>query len=306
MISRRRHLPDMRMLVTFESAARHGNFTRAGEELSLTQSAVSRQIRDLEAQVGRPLFERVRGRVVTTEAGRAFLGQVRALLDMGDRTMRQAGAGSDGARVLAVDAPPTFAGRWLVPRLPDFLRDRPGTRFDISTRGGIFDFAATRCDLAIHFGRPAWPGATCTYLCSEIVVPVAGGPLLDHAIRDARDLLDAPKVHQAERPHLWRDWFAREGLAPAAPTLGHWFEQFSLTIEAVKGGMGFGLLPRYLIEAELASGELRIPLDRPLATDNAYYLVTPEGRAETVRDVMDWMIGAVAFRPLAGRAAAGV
>ncbi|GHG99435.1 LysR family transcriptional regulator [Pseudodonghicola xiamenensis] len=299
MILQRRYLPDMRMLLTFECAARHGNFTRAGEELALTQSAVSRQIRDLEAQIGKQLFERVRGRVITTQAGRAFLSEVESLLDMANSTMRHATAGGQEQRVLAVNAPPTFAARWLVPRLPDFLRTKPDTRFDITTRRDIFDFATTQCDLAIHFGQPIWPGAICTYLCSELVVPVAGGALLNTDIRDAKDLADAPKIHQTERPHLWADWFTRCELELSAPNEGHWFEQFSLTIEAVKSGMGFGLLPRYLIESELAKGELQIPLDLPLSTDKAYYIATPEGRGDAARDFRDWMIGAVSFRPLA-------
>ena len=299
MISQRRYLPDMRMLLTFECAARHGNFTRAGEELALTQSAVSRQIRDLEAQIGKPLFERVRGRVITTQTGRAFLAEVETLLDMANSTMRHVTAGSQGERVLAINAPPTFASRWLVPRLSGYLAHHPHTRFDIGTRRDVFDFATTQCDLAIHFGQPIWPGAVCTYLCSELVVPVAGGALLDTMVRDARDLAEAPKIHQTERPHLWSDWFKRAEVELQAANEGHWFEQFSLTIEAVKSGLGYGLLPRYLIESELARGELKIPLDIPLSTDKAYYIATPEGRADEARDFRDWMIGAVSFRPLA-------
>ncbi|MBN9886927.1 LysR family transcriptional regulator [Salipiger abyssi] len=299
MILQRRYLPDLRMLLTFESAARHGNFTRAGEELALTQSAVSRQIRDLEAQIGKPLFERVRGRVIMTEAGRAFLAEVETLLELANVTMRHVTAGAQGERILAVNAPPTFASRWLVPRLPGFLKQHPDTRFDISTRRDVFDFSTSQCDLAIHFGQPIWPGAICTYLCSEIVVPVAGGALLNMTVRDAQDLAEAPKIHQTERPHLWGDWFKRCDLDLPAPNAGHWFEQFTLTIEAVKSGMGFGLLPRYLIENELAAGELKIPLDIPLSTDNAYYIAAPEGRADAARDFRDWMIGAVSFRPLA-------
>ncbi|WP_158970043.1 LysR family transcriptional regulator [Chachezhania sediminis] len=292
-------LADLRLLQTFESAARHGNFTRAGEELALTQSAVSRHIRELEAQVGQPLFERVRGRVVTTPAGEIFRQEVVALLHMAEVTMRHARAGAGERRLLSVNALPTFALRWLSPRLPAYLQDHPEIRLDLTTRTGMFDLVQARCDLAIHFGDPVWPGATCTYLCSEIMVPVAGGALRDRTVRTASDLLETPKLQLSERPGLWGDWFSRCGLEPPVGEDGHWFDQFTLKIEAAKAGLGYALVPRYLIEEELASGALRIVLDAPHSTSKAYYLVVPEGREAGVRPFCDWLIEQVQFRPLA-------
>ncbi|WP_102227210.1 LysR family transcriptional regulator [Acidimangrovimonas sediminis] len=296
MILQRRMLPDMRLLQTFESAARHGNFTRAGEELSLTQSAVSRQIRELEDQLGKRLFERVRGRVVVTQAGGALLPEVQRLMAMAESTMRHAGAGAQGDGVLAINVLPTFATRWLMPRLPAFSARHPEARFDLSTRREVFDFAETQCDMAIHYGKPIWPGATCTYLCSEIIVPVAGGALRDRPVGGAAALASAPKVHLTERPRLWPEWFQRLGLDLADPNAGHWFDQFSLTIEAVKGGMGYALLPLYLIEAEVARGELTVVLDIPYATEMAYYIVTPEGRDAKTAAFRDWLLTQVRGR----------
>ena len=299
MTLQRRYLPDMKTLVTFECAARHGNFTRAAEELSLTQSAVSRQVRDLEEQVGKPLFERVRGRVVITPAGDAFLKEVHQLLRQAETTMRHITAGAQGETVLSVNALPTFAMRWLMPRLPDFLSNHPGTRFDVTTRRDVFDFETTQCDLAIHYGQPIWPGAVCTYFCSEVVLPVVGGPLRGNRLHGAQDLKDAPKIHLTERPGLWSDWFEEQGMTLENANEGHWFDQFSLTIEAVKAGLGYALVPGYLIEAELRSGELKVALDIPFSTDNAYYIAVPEGRSEQVRAFIDWLISAVSFRPRA-------
>lgn len=297
----RRDLPDMRLLQTFEAAARHGNFTRAAEELSLTQSAVSRQVRELEARIGRPLFERARGRVVATQAGEDFLAEVVQLLRMAEITMRHAAAAADGRRLIALNALPTFAARWLAPRLAAYLAAEPMTRFDLTTRRGLFDLTAAQCDLAIHFGDPIWPGARCVYLCSEIVVPVAGGALRETRVARAEDLLALPRLDLSQRPQLWSDWFARCGAqAPAtAPPAVHAFDQFALTIEAAKSGLGHALLPRYLIEAELASGALTVTLDAPHATDKAYYMVIPEGREEKVKPFCDWLIAQVGFRPLA-------
>ncbi|MBT9384378.1 LysR family transcriptional regulator [Pseudooceanicola sp. CBS1P-1] len=298
MTLQRRHLPDMRLLQTFEAAARHGNFTRAGEELALTQSAVSRQVRELEDQIGKPLFERVRARVVLTRAAEALLPEVQRLMRMAETTMRHASAGAQSEGVLAVNAIPTFAERWLMPRLPAFQARDPGLRFDISTRPGVFDFAETQCDIAIHYGQPIWPGAQCTYLCSEIVVPVAGGALRGRAM-DAARLAEAPKLHLSARPTLWPDWFARLGQPLPEGRAGHWVDQFSLAIEAVKGGMGYALLPLYLIEGEIASGALEVVMDVPHSTDMAYYLAIPEGREDKVAGFRDWLISQVSFRPRA-------
>lgn len=296
----RRFLPDMQLLQTFECAARNGNFTRAAEELALTQSAVSRQIRELESQLGKRLFERIPGRVVPTQAGEALLPEIQRLLQMAETTMRHATAGTKGEAVLAINALPTFAVRWLMPRLPDYLRRAPGLRLDVSTKRAIFDFSETQIDLAIHYGQPIWPGATCTYLCSEVVVPVAGGRLHERSLSHAGALVDAPKLHLTERPGLWSDWFEGIGLTPPNANEGHWFDEFSLTIEAVKAGLGYALLPLYLIETEIASGELKVVLDIPHSTEMAYYIVVPEGREAAVADFRDWLIGQVSFRPLAG------
>ena len=294
----RRHLPDLRVLQTFEQSARHGNFTRAAEELALTQSAVSRQIRELEEQIGKPLFERAPGRVVLTRAGEDLLPEAQRLLRLAERALRHAGAGGAQETVLSINALPTFAARWLMPRLPGYLAQHPGLRIDLSTRKGVFDFDDSPCDLAIHYGQPNWPGGICSYLCSEIMVPVVGGAAAQPPSAPG-ELANLPRIHLSERPGLWPDWFAHHGVAVERAGEGHWVDQISLAIEAVKAGMGCALLPRYLIERELADGLLRVALDAPYSTEKAYYLVTPEGRSERVAAFRDWLIGEVSFRPLA-------
>ncbi|MDK3019961.1 LysR family transcriptional regulator [Pseudodonghicola flavimaris] len=300
MIRQRRFLPDIRLLQTFECAARHGNFTRAAEDLALTQSAVSRQIRELEAQIDKPLFERLPGRVVMTPAARDLLPEVRRLLRMAEVTMRHAHAGASGDRVLSVNALPTFATRWLMPRLPDYLARAPETRFDLTTSREVFDLEERQCHLAIHYGQPVWPGGTCTYLCSEIVLPVVGGALRGDAGDNLAAVTALPKIHLSERPTLWTDWFDRQGLEMPDAREGHWVDQFSLAIEAVRAGLGCALLPAYLIEQDLAAGDLCVALDRPHSTDNAYYIVTPESGADQAEAFRDWLISQVSFRPLAG------
>ncbi|WP_253949196.1 LysR family transcriptional regulator [Mangrovicoccus sp. HB161399] len=295
----RRNLPDLKLLQTFECAARHRNFTRAGEELALTQSAVSRQIRELEAQLGKPLFERVRGRVLPTPAGEVLRAQAARLLQMAESTMRHAGAEPGAGRMVRLNAPATFATRWLMPRLAGYLAERPGLQVDLTTRGEVFELDGAGCDLAIHFGHPVWPGARCTYLCSEIVVPVAGGTLAEAVLRGPADLAEAPRLHVGERPDLWPDWFARADVEPPRPREGHWFDQFAPAIEAARAGLGHALLPRYLIEEEIAAGALKVVLDMPMATEMAYYIAQPEGRPEAGADLRSWLLTQVQFRPLA-------
>lgn len=300
MILPRRFLPDMKVLQTFEFAARHGNFTHAAGELSLTQSAVSRHIRELEAQTGKQLFERLRGgKVVLTRDGRELLPKVQRLLREADITMRQSAAGGAGRRVLAVNVLPTFAARWLVPRLPDFMAGNTELRVDVTTVRGTFDFQERQIDLAIHYGPPHWPGATCRFLSSEQIVPVAGGALAEAEIAAPAEIAALPRIHLTTRQQLWTDWFQEQGLTCDQADEGNWFDDLSLIIEATKAGMGVALLPLFMIERELAGGELRVVLDRPYVTDTAYYIVTPEGTTSDVADFIDWLIAQAEQQPRA-------
>ena len=285
-------VPDLSALHTFDAAARHGSFTRAAAELNLTQSAVSRQIRELETRLGITLFERVRQRVILSDAGRHLHPEVQALLDGIERLALRAAGARDVAGRLTIATLPTFGSRWLMPRLPDFLSRHPGVQATVISRPGTFDLAAEGVDVAIHYGSPTWPGATCDYLCSEIVVPVVAPGLLD---RQGADLMDGnlPLLHLESRPMLWAEWLASTGHEGRDAFRGHRFDSFSLLIAATKAGLGLALLPRYLIESELAEGSLHAAFDSLLATDSAYYAVSPEGHQSNpvCRSFLDWIAG---------------
>ncbi|MDF1633191.1 LysR family transcriptional regulator [Mycoplana sp. MJR14] len=277
----RRLIPDVTTLQAFECAARHGSFTQAANELSLTQSAVSRQIKDLEEQLGVLLFERVRQRVVLSEDGRRFLPEVRKLLHQTEETMLRAMSAARSDHSLTIATLPTFGSRWLTPRLPAFLAQYPGTVINVASRSAPFDFEEESFDLAIHYGQPVWARASCSYLCSEVILPAASPELMERwRPEEPKDLERAPLMHLATRPKLWAQWFEMNGGATETAYRGHRFDQFSMVIEAAVAGLGFALLPRYLIEQELASGRLAVVFDRPMQTDNSYYLVVPEGKLE--------------------------
>ncbi|MET0574786.1 MAG: LysR family transcriptional regulator [Mesorhizobium sp.] len=288
----RKLMPDLVSVQAFECAARHGSFTRAAGELNLTQSAVSRQVKDLEGHLGTLLFERIRQRVVLSEAGRRFLPEARKLLLQTEETMLRAMSSADARLSLSIATLPTFGSRWLSPRLPDFLRLHPSAILNVGSRSAPFDFEEQSFDLAIHYGQPVWAHGICTYLCGESILPVASGALAVASAIEPSDLLEKPLLHLATRPKLWSRWFERAGLAGDKAYRGHRFDQFSMIIEAAVAGMGYALLPRYLIEQELRSGELQVVLDLPMQTENSYYVVVPEAKSTNPlgQDFTAWIL----------------
>ncbi len=286
-------LPDLGKLQAFEATARHGNVTLAGRELNLSQSAVSRQIRDLEAQLGLLLFERVRQRVVLSAAGQTFLPYARRLLEQGEAAMLQVMAGS-GASLLSIATLPTFGSRWLVPRLPNFLCSHPGVALNIVSRSEPFDLEEQAFDVAIHYGQPVWAKATCRYICSELIVPAASPAFLAaHDIATPTALADVSLLNMATRPKAWVSWFQEAGVDAKCAYHGHCFDQFTMLIEAAVAGMGVALLPRYLVESELRDGKLVVVLDMPLKTENSYYFVVLERKVAGLltNQLFDWIIG---------------
>lgn len=290
-------MPDLTALQAFEAAARHGSFTRAALELDLTQSAVSRQIRELEAQLGVTLFQRVRQRVVLSSLGERLRPDIERLLGEIEHLTLRAASARDVTGHLTIATLPTFGSRWLMPRLPQFLRAHPGVQATVISRSGSFDLAEAGVDVAIHYGKPVWPGATCSFLCTETVLAVAAPETLQEApSQEGAPLSGAiPLLHLASRPMLWPQWLAANGLDMAAGFRGHHFDQFSLLIEAATAGMGAALLPGYLIERELSQGALRVIPGEALASDTGYSIVIPDDRASDSlpRAFAAWITGHV-------------
>ncbi|BBE71113.1 LysR family transcriptional regulator [Oharaeibacter diazotrophicus] len=285
-------LPSITALTAFESAARHLSFSRAAAELHLTQGAVSRQIRQLEETLGLDLFERVNQRVFLTDAGATYLADVRGLIDGLAAATRRVMASAGGGGVLELAVLPTFATRWLMPRLPAFLAAHPGATVNFSVRLEPFSFADDRLDAAIHHGEATWPGAVCVHLCDEQVIPVASPSFRDdHSIGRADDLARVPLLHQATRPTAWRDWFEAAGVDAGAVFRGSRFDQFAMIAGAAVAGLGAALVPRFLIEEELRTGRLAVLFDRPLSSGTAYWYVFPEEKSGSalVRVFGEWL-----------------
>lgn len=292
-------IPDVGKLQAFECAARHGSFTLAAKELSLTQSAVSRQIKELEAQLGVLLFERVRQRVVLSSAGQKFLSDVRRLLHQTEDAMLRAMT-SPKAASLNLATLPTFGSRWLVPRLPEFLAANPDVALNVVSRSQPFDLDEHAFDAAIHYGQPIWANATCRYICQEVIVPVASTAFLEvRALNEPGALGAGPLLHLTTRPKAWASWFQAAGVDTASAYQGHRFDQFTMLIEAAVAGLGLALLPRYLIEQELRDNRLKVVIDLPLQTENNYYFVVPlRNQANSVANLLfEWITTQVGAAP---------
>lgn len=291
MILRRAQLPSLSELIAFELAARHGSFTRAAEDLNLTQGAVSRQIAALEDTLGLALFERVRRSVRLTDAGRMYLVDVERILgQLADATERVASFGA--ANVLNLAVLPTFATRWLMPRLPRFLAMASDVTVNCLVRLEPFDFEIEPFDAAIHFGSGEWSGAQAHFLCRETIVLVASPDLAARIdLRSPTDVIRATRLHQTTRPDAWRDWFAAQGMAEPADRKGPRIEQFGMIVEAAIAGVGAALVPSFLVREELAAGRLFAIASAPIESRLAYWLVVPERKRDNplIEQLRLWM-----------------
>ncbi len=296
----RRKIPNTWTLMAFEAAARHQSFTKAAAELSLTQSAVCRQIASLEDLLGVPLFHRSKRGVSLTEAGLTYSRQVAVSLNSVERDTLEmmARRGQGGSLELAVV--PTFATRWLMPRLPSFQSAHPDIAINLATRTRPFLFKETEFDAAIHCGELPWPGVKAHTLMQENLVAVCSPALIAPRKKiSAEQIQHYPLLQQSTRPYAWRQWFASLGLNVEHAMTGSRYELFSMLSQAAIHGMGIALIPPFLIEDELKAGALVVPLKHPFVSGNSYHLLCPEDKPESaaLKQFSEWlMLEASAYR----------
>ena len=270
-------LPTLSVLQSFEAAAKHQSFTLAANELHVTQSAVSRKVRELEGHMGVLLFRHAGRGVELTEAGRNLFTRLNGDLDRLRRTMSYASAGGNSTRILSLAVLPTFSSRWLAPRLVRFRTRHPDIQLAIPSRWEPFDLAQEGVDAAIHFGRSDWLGGNADPLCPEDVVAVCSPQLVaDYGIHKPEDSERLPLLHLTSRRFAWEAYFTALGIERRQAMAGTLFDQFSVMISAATHDLGAAIVPTYLIESELAQGILII-IGNPPQTDEMYYFVTPSG-----------------------------
>ncbi|AHF70219.1 MULTISPECIES: LysR family transcriptional regulator [Pseudomonas] len=288
----RRKIPSTAALVSFESAARHESFTKAAHELSLTQSAICRQIGSLEEFLGIELFRRSRRGVKLTEAGLSYSRRVAAQLDAVERDTLSI-MGQQGASVIELAVVPTFGTQWLLPRLKDFQQRHPEVTVNLTNRTRPFLFADTDFDAAIYFGDADWPGTEAHRLMSENPMPICSPALMQgrHSL-DTRQIAEMPLLQQTTRPYAWRQWFNAQHLNIPRDMTGPRYELFSMLAQAAMHEMGIALIPPFLIQRELQEKRLVIANTHALSSIKAYHLMIPERKVESasLRAFRDWLI----------------
>lgn len=291
----RRFCPSTTDLQAFEATARHGSFTRAAEELCVTQGAVSKQVKHLETFLGVMLFVRTRQGLVLTDAGRKYLAKIRASLRQIETASLELITGLGVGGTLHLSVFPTFGARWLIPRLAAFQQSRPDVRVEFLPHQQGYDFSSPDLDAAIRFGTGIWPGSVADYITGREVVPVCH-PDVAAQCRGARDLLDHPLMHHASAIDAWPEWFAQAGVASPRSRGGPCFDQYSLLTQAAMAGFGIALIPRCLIEEELRDGKLAVALSAPIQASRGYYFCYPEHKASlpALQVFRGWLLATVA------------
>jgi LysR family glycine cleavage system transcriptional activator len=273
-------LPSLSALRTFEAAARHLSFTKAAVELNLTQSAVSRQIRLTEEYLGVLLFQRVKQRLVLTDAGRSYVHDIRAALQQMQAATVNLLAHQGKGGILNLATPPAFGTKWLIPRLHRFSEAHTEILINLATRAKPFDFSTESIDAAIHYGSNDWPGVLSDRLVGEEMVVVCSPSYLagHKRLKGPADLSKHTLLQQTVRPNLWRDWMETKGGDTGHAWTGPRFEHFYMIMQAAVGSLGVALLPRMLVNEDLQGGRLVMPFDGSYISRDAYCLVYPAAK----------------------------
>jgi LysR family glycine cleavage system transcriptional activator len=292
----RRSLPPLNALRSFDAAARHQSFTRAADELCVTQGAVSHQVKALEAELGLKLFNRERQGLMITEAGRDYLAIVQDAFDrlaLGtDRLLERQRSG-----VITVSTSPDFAAKWLVGRLGRFAETYPEIELKVSATMHHVDFAREDVDLAIRHGSGNWLGLDAVNLCAEELFAVCSPALLHsrNGIHKPEDLRQFPLLHLNDRRD-WSRWLVAAGGSSGGMLQGPIFNHASMLIDAAIDGQGVALARTALAAMDLLNGRLVRPFHTALRLSNTYWIVCPKATRALPKIVAfrDWLMAEAA------------
>jgi DNA-binding transcriptional LysR family regulator len=290
-------MPALDLLVGFESAARHLSFTKAGEELHLTQSAVSRQIKELEDQLGVPLFQRRHRALALTEPGQQFYAAAAQVLSTMRSATERLRASSGRRQPVSVTTTASFAALWLIPRLAGFTRDHPGVDVRLTADTRVLDLERDGLDIAIRHGPAALAGPNATRLFGEKVFPVCSPKLLKKTpLEKPADLrnhvllqYDDPDVRH---PWLhWKTWFEVERIADLKPAGTMTFSGYEQIIPSAVAGHGVALGRTPLVKDLLAAGDLVAPFKSQADPARAYFAIVSKGATSRpeVADFVEWL-----------------
>lgn len=284
------------MLQAFEASAKRLSFTLAAEDLCLTQSAISKQVIALEEMLRTELFKRRKKRLELTPAGRSFQARISPALNGIEAAVIEMISCQSERSTLELGVVPSFATKWLIPRLRAFNTTHPGITVNLTARLELFDFSETTLDAAIHFGEPNWTGAACDHLMNEESVVVCNQEVAATTLLAPSDLAKVSLLHLSTRAQAWKEWAAFAGVEGLDVTRGPHFDHFSMVTQAAVVGLGVAVLPTILILDELASGRLVVPFGPALTSKKGYYLVYPERKMglAALQDFRHWLLQTVA------------
>ncbi len=289
----KRSLPPLNGLRAFEAAARHMSFTDAAEELSVTQAAISHQVRGLEQRLGLKLFVRRNRSLLLSEAGQAYLPSVRAAFDQLNEATEKLLQKDRGGN-LTVTTTSSFAVKWLVPRLGGFQRSHPEIDVRVSTGTSLVDFSREDVDIGIRYGRGQWSNLLAERLVSEDVMPVCAPSLLKgpNGLKKPADLRRFNLLHIGSFPDDWQVWLTAAGVKGVDASRGVSFDFALAAYQAAMDGLGVALGRNPLVEPDLKAGRLVIPFEFKRSSDFAYYLVYPPEaiRRRKIKAFRDWIV----------------
>lgn len=288
-----RRMPSLKALRAFEAAARHSSVSAAGRELNVSHSAISQQISILEGYFGRPLFLRRGKRIAPTAEAAAFLEDIRLGFDRIAMASEQF-ARSGGARVVTINTTPSFAMRWLIPRLPGFQSAHPEIEVRVST-SSTDQIAGLGEPYDIIIRRDAMNRADhrCDRFLDDVATVVVARNLVEKgALKVPKDLLGLPLLQMRSRPEAWPRWFELNGVSCPDPLAGPLFEHFFLSVQAAINGLGAAVVPYALVESDLAAGILAAPFSsRDLVGPGFHILYRTDFLTNRVgRTIVDWLL----------------
>lgn len=292
-MSLKRLHPPTHLLRAFVAAARQSSISRAAEELHLTQSAVSKQVLELEGLLGTPLFQRVRGRLLLSPAGQRYLPGVAQALNLLESVTLDLIAHQGRGGVLQVSTLPTFGAKWLIPRLPGFQHAHPDISLNFIPFAKGYDFSLPELDCAIRWGEGTWPGAFSHYLTGHEVVLIAPPAV---RLKQHADIRRQVLLHHVTDPVAWARWCEACAVKHANPMAGPQFDQMDSIIRAVMAGMGIALVPRCLVQDDLDRGVVAAPFTDDFRVATGYYLCYPEAKAQVppLAAFRDWLLAQAA------------
>jgi len=283
-------LPPLNALRVFEAAARHSSFKRAGAELNITHSAVSHHIALLEDSLQIALFRRLNRQVILTEEGTALLADVAPALDqisLAVTTLTK----NRGTVQLRVDTGPTFATRWLIPRLPSFLKANPNIDFRLRSSTSPVDFSSTDFEVAIRRKAQSRGGVQEAMFLPGMLVPICSPVLFKTLPTDPAEFEKHTLLHSFSMPLAWADWLSRMGVSGLPNARSLVFEEVGMTIEGAIAGAGIAIAPAYLVADELRSGKLILPMNHACQEGHQFraFYTSMRGKKDAISRFLAWL-----------------